>query len=137
MNIEQRLQIEALLNKAANDLDERNFSGMEACFAEDTKVVIRVDSIGLAEPLEGRKALMALVKDRVEAQTDKRRHVITNVQIEPEGENRARAISYLTLLSIENGKVKVLTSGCYRDLLVYRDGSWLIAEREIELDLPY
>lgn len=137
MDIEQRLQIEALLIKAANDLDERNFSGMEACFAEDTKVVIRVDSIGLAETLEGREALMALVKDRVAAQTDKRRHIITNVLIEPEGENRARAISYLTLLSIEDGKVDVLTSGCYRDLVVYRDDIWLIAEREIELDLPY
>ena len=137
MDIEQRLQIEALLIKAANDLDERNFSGMEACFAEDTKVVIRVDSIALAEPLVGREALMALVKDRVAAQTDKRRHIITNVLIEPEGENRARAISYLTLLSIEDGKVDVLTSGCYRDLVVYRDDIWLIAEREIELDLPY
>lgn len=137
MDIEQRLQIEALLNKAANDLDERNFSGMKACFAEDTKVVIRVDSIGLVESLEGREALMALVKDRVAAQTDKRRHIITNVLIEPEGENRARAISYLTLLSIEDGKVDVLTSGCYRDLVVYRDDIWLIAEREIELDLPY
>jgi 3-phenylpropionate/cinnamic acid dioxygenase small subunit len=137
MKTEQRQEIEALLNKVLYCVDERDFSGMEACYTEDTKVVIRVDSIGLLEPMEGREALVELVKDRVTAQTDKRRHVLTNLQIEPEAEDRARTISYLTLLAVENGKAKVLTTGCYRDVVVCQDGSWLIAEREIELDAPY
>ena len=49
----------------------------------------------------------------------------------------AIATTNLTLLSIENGAIRVLSSGWYRDQLVHRDGAWLIADRYVYLDLPY
>lgn len=137
MNALQHLEITQMLNKAACALDERDFDGMALCFTEDTSVTIQVNSTGLSEPLAGRDALMGLVRARVAEQTDKRRHVISNVLIEPETAERARATSFLTLIAVASGKAGVLTTGCYRDVVIRRDGRWQIASRVIELDLPY
>jgi len=133
----QKRDIEALLNKAAYELDEHNLSEMECCFSEDVKVVIRIKSSGVEEPLDGREALMELVRDRVGTQTDRRRHLISNLMLASDGPDRVRATSYLTIISIENDSARLLTTGCYRDEVEFRGDQWLIVSRLIDLDLPY
>ena len=54
---------------------------------------------------------------------------------EKETDDEAIAVTNLTLLSIENGAIRVLSSGWYRDQLVHRDGAWLIA-RPLRLPRP-
>ena len=92
------------------------------------------DTIG---PFEGREAIRKLHADSLAAQTDQRRHNLSNVVLVKESPDTATTTSNLTLLSIENGTLKVLSSGWYRDDLVKAGGEWLIATRHIYLDLPY
>ena len=137
MKAEDKWAIEALLNKAALSLDERDLDGMESCFSEHVQLKIRIRSSGVEEPMDGREALMALVRDRLRQQTGRRRHVISNMTVTPDGPNRARAVSYLTLIAIEDGGAQLVSTGCYRDVIECRDGMWLISARDIDLDLPY
>jgi hypothetical protein len=88
-------------------------------------------------PFEGREAIRKLHADSLAAQTDQRRHNLSNVVLVKESPDTATTTSNLTLLSIENGAVRVLSSGWYRDDLVKSGGEWLIATRHIYLDLPY
>lgn len=137
MKPEDRWAIEALLNTAALSLDERDLETMENCFAKDVQLMIRIRSSGVEEPMDGRDALMALVRDRLAEQQDRRRHVLSNLTVTPDGPGRARAVSYLTLIAVQDGNADLISTGCYRDLVECRHGQWVIAERDIELDLPY
>ena len=137
MDVDEQMAIGRLLHKAACDLDDRDLDGMESCFTHDTTVVIEIQSSGRSEPMLGRDALMSLVRARVAEQEDRRRHVISNMIIDPQGPNKANVSSLLTLISILDGQARVITTGCYRDIVEKRDGRWQIASRKIELDLPY
>lgn len=137
MKAEDKWAIEALLNKAALTLDERDLDEMERCFAADVQLTIRIRSSGIEEPMDGRDALMALVRDRLREQTDRRRHVISNMTVMPTGADRARVVSYLTLIAVENDSANLVSTGCYKDVVERRDGRWVIAARDIDLDLPY
>ena len=48
-----------------------------------------------------------------------------------------RATSYLTLLVVEAGALRVQATGVYRDVLVRRGGGWAIKERVLDLDVHY
>jgi hypothetical protein len=91
----------------------------------------------LIGPFEGRADIRKLHADSMAAQTDQRRHNLSNLWFEKESDDEAVAVTNLTLLSVEHGTVKVLSSGWYRDQLVHQNGTWLIADRYVYLDLPY
>ena len=63
-------------------------------------------------------AIRALHADSMAAQTDQRRHNLSNLWFEKETDDAAIAVTNLTLLSIEDGAIRVLSSGWYRDQLV-------------------
>lgn len=137
MTPEDKWEIEALLHRAAQSLDERDLDEMEKCFAEDVQVIIRISSSGVEEPMNGRKALMDLVRARLAEQTDRRRHVISNLTVTSNGSHSAHAISYLTLIGVANGIARLICTGCYKDEVERRNDKWLIVSRDIDLDLPY
>ena len=133
-----RPDFQNLLGKASWGYDEADPDLIASCFAEDARMSLRIGRDGqLVGPFEGRAAIRALHADSMAAQTDQRRHNLTNMWIDKETADEATVYSNLTLLSIENGAVGVLSSGWYRDQLTHRDGTWLIADRYVYLDLPY
>jgi 3-phenylpropionate/cinnamic acid dioxygenase small subunit len=135
-----RAEIENVLGRAAWGYDENDVDLVAAQFAEDATMTMRIGRDGeLIGPFEGRAAIRALHADSLRAQTDQRRHNLSNLIIEKETAEEVTAISNLTLLSVEDGVARVLSSGWYRDELVRRDadGGWLIRTRHIQLDLPY
>jgi 3-phenylpropionate/cinnamic acid dioxygenase small subunit len=71
------------------------------------------------------------------AQTDKRRHVVSNAFFTEEGDETCAVVSNLTLFGTENGAPRLICTALYRDRLVRQGGRWLIAERHIELDSNY
>lgn len=75
--------------------------------------------------------------DSMEAQTDTRRHVVSNIFFESEGESSARTVSNLTLFSTENAQISLVTAGVYHDEVVKEGNQWLISVRHLDLDLPY
>lgn len=133
-----RAEIENILGLAAWGYDENDVDLIADQFTETATMTLQIgrdgDPIG---PFEGRDAIRKLHADSLAAQTDQRRHNISNLVITKETADTASITSNLTLLSIENGAVRVLSSGWYRDELVNRDGRWLISNRHIYLDLPY
>ena len=133
-----RAEIENVLGLAAWGYDENDVDLIAEQFAETATMTMQIgrdgDTIG---PFEGREAIRKLHADSLAGQTDQRRHNISNLVVQKETADSASTTSNLTLLSIENGAVRVLSSGWYSDELVKRDGRWLISRRHIYLDLPY
>jgi 3-phenylpropionate/cinnamic acid dioxygenase small subunit len=133
-----RAEIENVLGRAAWGYDENDVDLIAAQFTETATMTLQIgrdgDTIG---PFEGREAIRKLHADSLAAQTDQRRHNISNLVVVKETPDTASVTSNLTLLSVENGAARVLSSGWYRDDLVKVGGDWLIATRHIYLDLPY
>jgi 3-phenylpropionate/cinnamic acid dioxygenase small subunit len=133
-----RAEIENTLGRASWGYDENDVDLIAAQFTENATMTMQIgregDTIG---PFDGREAIRTLHADSLAAQTDQRRHNISNLVIVKETPDSASTTSNLTLLSVEDGTLKVLSSGWYRDELVKQGDTWLIASRHIYLDLPY
>ncbi|GAA2850573.1 hypothetical protein GCM10010472_04580 [Pseudonocardia halophobica] len=133
-----RAEIENTLGRAAWGYDENDVDLIAAQFTETATMTMQIgrdgDTIG---PFDGREAIHKLHADSLAAQTDQRRHNISNLVIVKETADSASTTSNLTLLSVEGGAIRVLSSGWYRDELVKQGDTWLIASRHIYLDLPY
>ncbi|SHN38384.1 nuclear transport factor 2 family protein [Cryptosporangium aurantiacum] len=133
-----RAEIENVLNRAAWGYDENDVDLLAEQFTETATLTLQIGRDGdVVGPFEGRAAIHKLHADSLAAQTDQRRHNISNLVIVKETADTASVTSNLTLLSIENGALKVISSGWYRDDLVKQGSGWLIATRHIYLDLPY
>ncbi len=138
-DIANQLAIQTLLAQSAYALDERHMDALEACFAADASLQIVIAD---ADPIDfaGRETIMELMRDSADTQTDVRRHVTTNTFFKPTGEEREgelSTISNLTITAVENGAIRLVTSGYYKDTFVQQNGSWLIRVRRIELDMAY
>lgn len=133
-----RVEIENTLYRAAWGYDENDVDLIAAQFTENAVLALQIGRDGEPiGPFEGREAIRRLHADSLAAQTDQRRHNFSNLRIDELSEGSVRTHANLTLLSIENGAVRVLSSGWYRDDLVRHGESWLIQDRYIYLDLPY
>jgi hypothetical protein len=110
---------------------------MRSAFTDDAKFTLRPP--GRAAPLVfvGIDAVMKLFTDALAEQHDLRRHVTTNPLVERLGRRALKVTSYLTLIIIEEGVLRVQTTGVYRDVVVPAgDGEWRIRERGLTLDAP-
>lgn len=137
MKTADKLEIHELLSRAAYGLDEQNLDIIENCFAPEASMIVRIagqDDIG---PFEGRDAIMQLMSDSIEAQTDRRRHLISNIFFDAEDDAAATVVSNLTLIATESDANRLITTGGYRDKVIKVGGKWLIANRDISLDLPF
>jgi hypothetical protein len=133
-----RSEIENTLGRASWGYDENDVDLIAAQFTDGASMTMQIGREGdVIGPFEGREAIRKLHADSLEAQTDQRRHNLSNLVIVKETADSASTTTNLTLLSIENGAMKVLSSGWYRDELIKQGDSWLIASRHIYLDLPY
>jgi len=137
MTTAERLAIHDLLSRAAYGLDAHDLALLEQCFAPDAKMLVRIARSETIGPFEGRQAIMKLMTDTLAAQTDTRRHVITNIFFESAEASVATVVSNLTLFSIEHGEISVISSGIYRDRIVRHNDGWQFAERHLDLDLPF
>lgn len=137
MEIQDRFSIHDLLMRASYALDVRDMSTLAQCFSTDAVLEIRIAGAEAEPRFEGREAIMGLMQNAADTQTDVRRHVTTNVLIEATGSGTASSIANLTLTAVENGAIRLVTSGYYRDQLVKSGGAWIIRHRRIELDLAY
>jgi hypothetical protein len=138
MNAEDKLAVHELLNRAAYHFDERELGPLEQCFAPDANMLVNIaDGSQTFGPFEGRDAIMGLLKGALDAQTDVRRHIISNVFFEEEGDDRATVVSQIVLAATENGAIRLITSGIYRDVVTKIDGSWQIVDRLLDLELGF
>lgn len=134
-----RGEIENLLHRVSWGYDEGDVDLIAASFAGDARMSMRIGDRGgdLVGSWEGREAIRALHADSLAAQSDQRRHVVSNLVVESETGDAASVVSYLTLVAVAGGKAAVLSTGWYRDQLVRTSDGWLIRDRYLYLDLPY
>lgn len=132
-----RGKINDALNRYAWGYDENDMSAIEGAFAKDAVMSMKIGDGDLIGPFEGRDAIVDLMKNSLAEQDDQRRHVTTNVWVADETDDSATVTSYLMLVVIDNGALNVISSGWYRDKFVVEGGNWVIADRFLQLDLPY
>ncbi len=137
MDAARKIEVHELLGRAAYGFDARDFAMLQACFAPDARMVIRITDQATVGPFVGRDAIMDLMRQSAAAQTDIRRHVITNLFFEECGATRARVVSNLSLFATEGGKARLLCTGVYRDVVAYAEGRWVIADRALHLAGAY
>lgn len=134
---DDKLAILELLSRSAYAYDERKLDMLAACFTADATFSIQIagapDLIG---PFEGVDAIMDLYRGSLDAQTDVRRHVVSNAFFEV-ADDEPVVISNLTLFATENGEARLLCTGVYRDQMQRTDAGWCIHRRHLDLDSPY
>lgn len=122
--------------------DERRADLLAEAFTEDAvweASIMGVDRVG---PFRGRDAITAWLADFWPAQTDQRRHVLTNVVLqsaagEPD-RDRAEVVAYLILLASSDAATRIETAGFYRFALRREaDGAWRIAHLFAGFDAPF
>ena len=131
------IAIHELMNRYAHAIDAHDLVALEVCFTNDASFAIEVADGISAGPFEGRAAILDLVRGAYESQSDRRRHVVTNIFVDPISDASANVTSNLTLFSIANGELTPLTTGVYRDRVVRTNARWQIEQRHLKVDLPY
>ncbi len=137
MNANDKLAIHELLSRAAYSFDERELEVLEQCFAPEATMLVNIADGQTFGPFEGRDAIMELLKATLDAQTDVRRHIISNFFFATEGDDSAIVVSQIVLAATQHGKIEIITSGIYRDTVEKRDGNWQITDRALNLELGF
>jgi hypothetical protein len=129
--------LEQLFAQYGWPMDSREFAYLNDVFAKDASFTVEIAGGDTYGPIEGREAIYGFVSETVGAQTDQRRHLITNVRVERATDEGVIATAILTLLVIENGSLQVKSSGLYRGEVIREDGAWRFANLHLFLDLPF
>ena len=137
MDAAAKLAVHELLSRAAFGLDEHDIDLLGACFAPEAEFQMQIAGQGPIPPFVGHEAIMGLFRGAIAAQTDKRRHVISNIHFTEVAATHCVVLSNLTLFGTQDGAPRLICTALYRDRCVLRDGRWLLATRRIELDSSY
>ena len=136
LSADDKLAIAELLARSAYAFDEQDLEMLEACFTPDAVFSILIKGGDMIGPFEGREAVMKLYSDSMDAQTDVRRHVASNIFFKSETGD-PQVISNLTLFATENATTKLLSVGVYQDTVRRTDDGWRVLKRHLDLDSPY
>ncbi len=125
-------QIENLIARYAELLDDGDFAGVGDLFAEATFG-------GGGTPMAGSEEIAGWFRDHVIVYPDgtpRTQHVTTNIAIERDGhaENTAFARSYVTVLqALPEMPPQIIAAGRYNDRFECRDGKWRFTERRVDV----
>ena len=129
-------QVAELLGRIAFYADQKDTARLSRCFHKEARFGITMPGHAEDAVFDGRAAIMTMMQNTLVAQTDQRRHFISNIWYESTGEKAAGVVSYMQLLSTEQGTTSILATGWYRDRVVRDsiDGGWVIRDRKLSLD---
>jgi 3-phenylpropionate/cinnamic acid dioxygenase small subunit len=129
-----RHSIETTLYRYAWGFDEEDLEALTACFTEDAEMHIRGNA------LQGREAIVQRLGEMRAARREageRMRHVMTNVLVHEQDDQRAEVTSYFTSFLITSGPEGQLipySTGFYRDELRADGDDWRIARRDVTFD---
>lgn len=130
-----RNDVENLLNSYSLAYDSNDMVLMADCFTADAVFSMKIAD---NEPMsfEPRDVIMKLMTDSLATQTDQRRHGNTNLIVRSDGDV-VRTTNYLNLTAVENGEIKLLSSGVYSNEIVEDEGKLRVRKMHLDLDRPY
>ena len=133
--LQDKAEIESLIVRYGTALDTLDADGYAAVFTEDAEL----DVAGNVR--KGRQQIRAIVTGLQESRAASKAkgtpaaalyHVISNTAIEIISANEARHHSYSQTIRVgANNQITVGAIGRYEDVLVKRNGRWLIRSRKI------
>lgn len=133
-----RARIMDLIAGYAYFYDEGELDRFMDLFWEDATLDITPDPGFFPLPLVGRAAIDAAYRGRyaevsVEA---RRRHIQSNTLFLATSPTEIRAATFLVAMSVprDEGGVRLLGTGVYRDRFTCRDGEWRFQERNLTMD---
>ena len=126
-----------VVSRAAWAYDEARLDVVASCFAANAVMTVAVAGAGTPARIEGRDAIVGLIRSSIEAQNDQRRHVMSIVFFESDDAVEPVVVSTLTLVVVADGAARVLSCGTYRDEMARDGNAWRIRRRDLRLDLPY
>ena len=135
MTADDYAAIHNLIYRYCDRLDRGDLAGMAALFAHADFYVP-----GSAQPVGGPAAIVDLYSRYVRIYSDtgtpKTRHLTANVIIEPEGQDAARAQSYVVVFQgLRELPLQPIVGGRNYDRFARVDGCWRFVQRRIESDL--
>jgi ketosteroid isomerase-like protein len=129
-----RFAVQQTVARYAFALDHADLVALEGLLTEDatfTATIAGEEGIG---PFDGRAAIVDLVRESTQAQTDQRRHNLTNVVIRGADGDTAVVWAYLMLTSNAEGRSSVVTTGFYTFTLRRAGSEWRIAKIFVGMD---
>jgi 3-phenylpropionate/cinnamic acid dioxygenase small subunit len=135
MTADDYFAIQNLLYRYCDCMDRADFRGAAQLFAHAAlHVPARAEPVRGVDDIAAMYALFTRVYP--DSGTPKTRHVTSNVIIEPEGEQAARAQSYILVhQATEQLPLQPIISGRYYDRFARVGGVWRFSERRMEMDL--
>jgi ketosteroid isomerase-like protein len=129
-------EVVQVIHRLALAADSGDVDALLDCYDDD--IVIKYVIAGAEHPsVAGKAALRERNTSFFSSQRDARRHYTTNSFIEEATDDDVVLRSYLLLVVIEDGEIRIQTTGMYRDVLRKRRGRWRVCERAMTLDFPY
>ncbi|MDQ0867323.1 nuclear transport factor 2 family protein [Arthrobacter globiformis] len=132
-----RLEIQELTTGYGVHHDRRDFASLRDCFTADATYTMHIKGGPTYGPHAGPDAIVAQIQAFKESQNDTRRHHITNIQIEPIGDDTASVISYVLVSATDAQGLSIKTVGTYADTVTRTAEGWLIARKELHLDSAF
>lgn len=130
-----RLAATDTLHRYGHAYDGGDFDMLGDCFTVDATFTIATTVGSMPSAMHGRQEIVSSMRRRrEETQPAQRRHLISNVILDPtDSPDRLRARCYLLAASTES-RLSLLSTGTYDDVLARTDEGWQIAERILTLD---
>jgi uncharacterized protein (TIGR02246 family) len=120
---------------AANDLRDTALVG--ECFTADGAFTLHIAGADTLGPLRPRDAVLDFFGQAFAAQSDQRRHVVTNLRLLEDGEDVARAEAYLTLIVTDGGITELKSAGRYDAEVAREADGWRFRALTLFLDSPF
>ncbi len=129
ITVDDKIVIQELITKYNIAIDNKNIDEWTNTWTDDG---IWTTTFGEAK---GKTELKNMVNQITNEFASGKRHVSTNILIEPTTNNMANAKSYLTVIEAQSTP-EVVTTGVYNDTLK-KDGSgkWKFFQRKLDIDL--
>jgi len=129
-----RHAIEDLFARYAAGNDKRDVDIIASTMTDDVSFTIHIADSDSYGPFEPRSGVIDFMGGALGAQTDRRRHVMTNIAVVEDGEDRAKVNAYLSLIVTDNGQTEVKSAGIYETEVVSDGGGWRFASMVLSLD---
>jgi hypothetical protein len=118
-----------LFGKYAYGNDVRDIPMITECFTADATFALQIAGGTELGPFEGREAVMDFFRPSLEAQTDIRKHVISNYWLKGD-----EARGYLSLIVTDNGVTEIKSAGIYETTVVEDGGELRFSRMNLALD---
>ncbi len=132
-----QLQILGVIARYAWSYDERDLEVMKDTFTEDAVFDSNVRTEYVAEPLRGRDAIAARMREFMDGQEDQRRHHITNALVLGQTDDSAHVMAFLLLTAATDAGVRLVTTGVYDVRLRKEAGRWRMEHVLAGFDAPF